>query len=157
MQPTNEDGTRMTDLEIGPANSLAHKLNHLFASTAPAGRAPHTTEEVARAITATGVPISGSYIWLLRKGQRDNPTMRHIEGLATFFGVPPAYFFDNRVTDTVNAELALLTALRDADVQRVALRSVGLSEKTLRSITEVIDRVRELEGLPVGPQEEPTA
>ncbi|MCJ0873068.1 helix-turn-helix domain-containing protein [Streptomyces sp. AP-93] len=143
----------MTDLESGPVNGLAHKLNHLFTSTVPAGRSPYTTEEVARAITSAGVPISGSYIWLLRKGQRDNPTLRHVEGLAKFFGVPPAYFFDNRVTDTVNTELALLTALRDAQVQRVALRTAGLSEKSLRSINEVIERVRELEGLPGDPPE----
>ncbi|MEU0004303.1 helix-turn-helix domain-containing protein [Streptomyces sp. NPDC006314] len=132
-----------------PGNSLADKLNHLFAHMKPAGQAPYTVEEVARAISAAGIPISGSYIWLLRKGQRDNPTLRHLEGLAKFFGVPPAYFFDDRVTETVNAELSLLTALRDAKVQRIALRTAGLSEKSLRSITEVIDRVRELEGLPV--------
>lgn len=137
----------MTDPENGPANDLAQKLNHLFSAMVPVGRAPYTTEEVARAITAAGVPISGSYIWLLRKGQRDNPTLRHVEGLAKFFGVPPAYFFDDQVAETVNAELSLLVALRDVQVQRVALRSAGLSQKSLKGITEVIERVRELEGL----------
>ncbi|MET9322986.1 helix-turn-helix domain-containing protein [Streptomyces sp. NPDC003038] len=143
----------MTNSESRPANSLSHKLNHLFTSTTPAGRGPYTAEEVARAITAAGVPISGSYIWLLRKGQRDNPTLRHVEGLARFFGVPPAYFFDDQVTETVNAELALLMAMRDAQVQRVALRTAGLSQRSLRSINEVIERVRELEGLSENPLE----
>ncbi|MYT19764.1 XRE family transcriptional regulator [Streptomyces sp. SID7760] len=135
---------------MGPSpapKSLAEKLEHLFAHTAPAGRGPYSVEEVARAITAERIPISGSYIWLLRKGQRDNPTLRHLEGLAQFFGVPPAYFFDDRVTDAVDAELRLLAALRDAKVQHVALRTAGLSEKSLKSITEMIERVRELEGL----------
>ncbi|MGG8409547.1 helix-turn-helix domain-containing protein [Streptomyces sp. 12297] len=142
----------MTDPDSGLPDSLASKLNHLFTSMVPAGRGPYTTEEVARAITSAGVPISGSYIWLLRKGQRDNPTLRHVEGLAKFFGVPPAYFFDDQVTDKVNGELSLLTALREAQVQRVALRTAGLSQKSLKSISEVIERVRELEGL----SEEPT-
>jgi len=138
----------MTDRGREPGSSLAGKLNHLFANMTPAGRAPYTVEEVARAITATGIPISGSYIWLLRKGQRDNPTLRHLEGLAKFFGVPPAYFFDDEITTAVDAELSLLTALRDAEVQRIALRTAGLSTKSLKSIGEVIERVRELEGLP---------
>ncbi|MEU9254936.1 helix-turn-helix domain-containing protein [Streptomyces sp. NPDC048270] len=143
----------MTNPDDKPTGSLADKLNHLFDTTAPAGRGPYTGEEVARAITASGVPISGSYIWLLRKGQRDNPTLRHIEGLARFFGVPPAYFFDDEVTATVDSELALLAAMRDAQVQRVALRTAGLSERSMRSINELIERVRELEGLAEQPPE----
>lgn len=139
----------MPNSDSEPGNSLADKLNHLFAHMKPAGQAPYTAEEVARAISAAGIPISGSYIWLLRKGQRDNPTLKHLEGLARFFGVPPAYFFDDQVRERVNAEMSLLTALRDAKVQRIALRAAGLSEKSLKSISEVIDRVRELEGLPV--------
>ncbi|MGK5629355.1 helix-turn-helix domain-containing protein [Streptomyces sp. URMC 123] len=138
----------MTDSGDMAGLTLADKLNHLFQTVIPTGRGPYNTEEVARAITAAGVPISGSYIWLLRKGQRDNPTLRHLEGLAKFFGVPPAYFFDDRVTADVNAELELLVALRDTRVQHVALRAAGLSPKSLQSIKEVIERVRELEGLP---------
>ncbi|MFK4227085.1 helix-turn-helix domain-containing protein [Streptomyces sp. NPDC019890] len=127
--------------------SLADKLNHLFRTVVPAGRGPFSVEEVAKAITETGVSISGSYIWLLRKGQRDNPTLRHLTALAKFFGVPPAYFFDDEVTADVNAELGLLVALRDTGVQMVALRAAGVSPKSLASIKEVIERVRELEGL----------
>ncbi|MEU1309578.1 helix-turn-helix domain-containing protein [Streptomyces cinnamoneus] len=138
----------MNEPDATDAKSLADKLNHLFRTVVPAGREPYTTEEVARAITATGVSISGSYIWLLRKGQRDNPTLRHLEALAKFFGVPPAYFFDEQATAEVNADLGLLVALRDTQVQRVALRAAGLSAASLHSINEVIERVRELEGLP---------
>ncbi|MFD3654891.1 helix-turn-helix domain-containing protein [Streptomyces sp. 24-1644] len=137
------------DSTDGPENALAKKLDHLFTNVVPAGRLPYSSEEVARAITADGTPISGSYIWLLRKGQRDNPTLRHLEGLAKFFGVPPAYFFDDQVTAAVDTDLELLTALRDAQVQKVALRTAGLSVKSLKSIAEVIERVRELEGLTV--------
>lgn len=136
------------DSEGSPAErTLANKLEHLFQTVIPPGRGPYTTEEAAQAITASGVPISGSYIWLLRKGQRDNPTLRHLQGLADFFGVPAAYFFDAQVAADVDADLALLVALKDAGVQTVALRAAGLSAKSLHSINEVIERVRELEGL----------
>ncbi|MGA4837854.1 XRE family transcriptional regulator [Streptomyces sp. G45] len=145
----------MTDAHGAAGGTLAAKLNHLFASVVPAGRGPYSSEEVARAITADGIPISGSYIWLLRRGQRDNPTLRHLEGMARFFGVPPAYFFDDEVSQKVDADLKLLSALKDARVQQVALRTVGLSAQTLSSITEVIERVRELEGLPRTPDDGP--
>ncbi|MFJ9418668.1 MULTISPECIES: helix-turn-helix domain-containing protein [unclassified Streptomyces] len=141
----------MTDTGNTSGRALADKLNHLFDTVVPAGRGPYSSEEVARAITSDGVPISGSYLWLLRRGQRDNPTLRHLEGMARFFGVPPAYFFDDQVSQKVNADLTLLTALRDSQVQQVALRTAGLSPQTLSSISEVIERVRELEGLPRDP------
>jgi transcriptional regulator with XRE-family HTH domain len=86
-----------------PPQTLADKLGHLFQTVVPAGRGPYSVEEVAKTITDSGVPISGSYIWLLRKGQRDNPTLRHLTALARFFGVPPAYFFDDSVTSDVAA------------------------------------------------------
>lgn len=145
----------MNDPDVTGELTLADKLNHLFGTVVPSGREPYTTEEVAREITAGGVSISGSYIWLLRKGQRNNPTLRHVEALAKFFGVPPAYFFDDKVTASVNADLRLLVALRDTKVQRVALRAAGLSAESLHSITEVIERVRELEGLPTRPKNPP--
>jgi transcriptional regulator with XRE-family HTH domain len=142
----------MTRSDSDSGCTLADKLNHLFETVRPAGRGQWSTEEAARAISAEGAPISGSYIWLLRKGQRDNPTLHHLEGLARFFGVPPAYFFDDQVTSEVDAQLRLLSSLRDAHVQRVALRAAGLSAQSLSSIAEVIDRVRELEGLPRDPE-----
>jgi len=138
----------MADRGDPAGNTLADKLNHLFRTVVPPGRGPYGSEEVAQAITANGVSISGSYIWLLRKGQRDNPTLRHLQALADFFGVPAAYFFDDKVAADVDADLALLVALKDTGVQGVALRAAGLSPKSLDSIGEVIDRVRELEGLP---------
>jgi transcriptional regulator with XRE-family HTH domain len=137
-----------------PPQTLADKLNHLFKTVHPAAAGPYSNEEVAVAIRDRGGPtISATYIWLLRKGQRDNPTLKHVEALAGFFGVPPAYFFDDDTAAAVNAELELLTAMKDLGVQRVALRVAGLSPKSLDSIAEMIGRVRELEGLPEHPSE----
>ncbi|GGW46347.1 helix-turn-helix domain-containing protein [Streptomyces caelestis] len=138
----------MTDTAPDTAPTFADRLNHLFHTVAPAGRGPYSTDEVARVISATGVSISSSYIWLLRNGQRNNPTLRHIGALAKFFGVPPAYFFDDRVAEEVDAELEFLVSLRDVGVQRIALRAAGLSPESLQSISDIIERIRDLEGLP---------
>jgi transcriptional regulator with XRE-family HTH domain len=141
------EGERMTD--VGPARrrTLAEKIDRLFQTVHPAD-GEYTHEEVASAIREAGGPtISGSYLWQLRKGVRDNPTMRHLEALSEFFGVPPAYFFDDDVTARIDAELSLLASLRDSSVRQVALRASGLSAESIEAIVEMIERVRKLEGL----------
>lgn len=86
--------------------SLADKLNHLFTSVTPRGGQEYSNEQVAAAIAAKGnVTISQSYIWQLRKSKKDNPTLKHLQALADFFGVPAAYFFNEQVADRVNQQL----------------------------------------------------
>ena len=139
MADTNQVGDR----------TLAQKLDHLFSTVHPGAHGEYSFEEVARALQARGGPtISATYLWQLRKGLRDNPTKRHLEALADFFGVPPAYFFDDAVTARIDAELGLLAALRDASVRQIALRAAGLSPESLGAIAEMVERVRQLEGLP---------
>ncbi len=133
----------------GHVGALAARVDHLFRTVRASDGGEYTFEEVAEAIKARGGPtISASYVWQLRKGQRDNPTKRHLEALAEFFGVPPAYFFDDAAAARIDAELALLTALRNTPVRQIALRATGLSEKSLATIADMVERVRELEGLP---------
>lgn len=139
----------MADGEASPARTLAAKLNRLFRTVHPAGRGEYSNEEVAEAIRLRGGPtISTAYLWLLRKGSRDNPTRKHLAALADFFGVPPAYFFDDAAAERIDAELDLLLALRDTPIRHIALRAAGLSAESLATIAEVIERVRQLEGLP---------
>jgi transcriptional regulator with XRE-family HTH domain len=135
----------------GPGKSLAHKLDHLFRTIHPAGRGEYSLDEVAEGIRRRGVStISSTYIWELRKGLKDNPTKRHLEALADFFGVSPLYFFDDEIAERTDAQLDLLAALRDADVRHLALRAAVLSPQTVRVITELIEHARALEGIPDG-------
>ncbi|UWZ34100.1 helix-turn-helix transcriptional regulator [Dactylosporangium roseum] len=128
--------------------TLAAKLDRLFRTVHPAGRAEYTYEEVASAIRERGVMISHTYIWQLRKGNRDNPTKRHLEALAEFFGVNPAYFLDDDAARRIDDQLELLAALRDNAVRTVALRAAGLSGPSLEAIHGMIEHARRIEGLP---------
>jgi transcriptional regulator with XRE-family HTH domain len=128
--------------------TLADKLNHLFATVCPP-RGEYTHEQVATAIEQAGGPtISATYVWQLRKGLRDNPTKHHLEALAAFFGVPPAYFFDDETAARVDEQLDLLTAIRDPQVRELATKASGLSPETLKTVLDMVERARELEGLP---------
>jgi transcriptional regulator with XRE-family HTH domain len=140
-----------------PRRSLAEKIDHLFETVHPA-KGEYTHQQVAEAIEAAGGPtISAVYIWQLRNGKRDNPTMRHLEALSGFFGVPPTYFFDDDAAAAIDEELELVASLRDAQVRRLALRASGLSTDSLEAIADMIDRVRKLEGLPDDSGESPRA
>ncbi len=136
--------------------TFAERLDFLIRTVHPPGRAEYTHEELSAAIRDRGGPtISGSYIWQLRVGRKDNPTKKHIEALANFFGVPASYFFDDDEAEKIDSELRLLAAMRDQGVRSVALRSAGLSEGSLEAIGAMIDQTRKLEGLgPGGVHEE---
>lgn len=124
--------------------TLAEQLDTLFKTVQPLQR-EFTYEEVARGCTDAGQgTFSKTYVWQLRTGQRENPTKRHLEALATFFGVPPAYFFDEGVATRVDSQLALATALRDAGVRDVALRMMRMDNTSRQSIVRIVQEVMQV-------------
>jgi len=138
----------LTDDAGEAGQSFAARLDHLFQRVRPPDKAEYTYEEVAHGATLAGFEISPAYVWQLRKGKRANPTLRHIEGLASFFGVPASYFLDPEVQRRVDAELDLITSLRDAGVQNLAMRAHGLSPEGLAAVESMVEHVRRLERLP---------
>src|SRR5664279_5221343 len=66
---------------------------------------------------------------------------------------PKRHLDEKRVTDSaaltrfaMEAQLALLIAMRDANVRNVALRAAGLSAEGLDMVRVLIERTRRLEG-----------
>lgn len=126
--------------------SIAEKLDRLFQQVKPAGQGEYSHNAVAEAIREQqGISISHTYIWQLRTGRRDNPTIQHLTALATFFGVPVAYFLDDEETKKIDSELELLTAIRDTGVTEIALRAADLSPSSRETISNMIMKVWELE------------
>ncbi|SDG08406.1 Transcriptional regulator, contains XRE-family HTH domain [Lentzea fradiae] len=129
--------------------SLADRLNHLFARYTARSGQEYSNEHVAAAIADTGVTISQSYIWQLRKGKKDNPTFKHLQALAGFFGVPVSYFFDDEVTDRVDQQLETLRDQRSrldeiasrSEAQLMAMRAGELSPDRRRLVMELLDVV----------------
>jgi hypothetical protein len=92
--------------------------------------------------------ISGQYVWQLRTGRRDNPTYRHLVALSRFFGVSPMCFFDEAETGRGALPAEEAVALRDDALRDLALRAAGLSEHSLKAISDLIDSARILPRLP---------
>jgi transcriptional regulator with XRE-family HTH domain len=139
-----------------PATSrpaLAEKLNALIVRTWPDERRRPGMRNIAQQIAeASGGSLSGTYLWSLSTGKANNPTVQQVEALARFFGVAPSYFFDDAITEEIDADRQLVTMLRDRGILNVALRTDGLSPRSVRAIVEMIDRAREIERLdPIDP------
>jgi transcriptional regulator with XRE-family HTH domain len=84
-----------------PDGLLARRLDHLFRTVHPAARKAYTPAEVATAMNeaADERVTSGTYLWQLRTGRKDNPTYKVLMGLASFFGVSPTYFFEDTAVE----------------------------------------------------------
>ena len=140
----------MADGTPRPDGFLATRIDLLLRSGRPEDQRPYSPAEVADAINAEAGDdvISGTYIWQLRTGRRDNPTYKHLIALSSFFGVSPTFFFDESQTQrgAVTADVAF--ALRDDAVRTIALRSAGLSEHSLKAINDMITSARALESAP---------
>ncbi len=76
--------------------SLAEKIDRLFERAQRREGRELSYQEVARRIEQeTGVKISPSYLWELRNGVSDNPRRAHLEALANYFDISPAYFYED--------------------------------------------------------------
>ncbi|MFH9422252.1 XRE family transcriptional regulator [Streptomyces sp. NPDC017529] len=122
-------------------SSLAGKVDKLFTTIRANGR-EYTYEEVARGCSElSGGTFSKTYVWQLRTGQRTNPTKRHLEALAAFFRVPVAYFFDDDTADRVDSQLALASAMGNAEVRDIALRAMSMDDSGRKSLARIIREV----------------
>ncbi|WP_244199900.1 helix-turn-helix domain-containing protein [Amycolatopsis thailandensis] len=121
---------------------LTSRIDRLFQVVRRPNGEQHSHEEVARACReSTGESFSAAYLWQLRTGRRDNPTKRHLEALAAFFQVPPAYFFDDEQGRALAEEIELLGALRNNAVRNLALRAVTLSEEGLGTVADIVEAI----------------
>lgn len=147
----------MASAEDDGRGDLARRIDRLFRTVHPRGRGEVSYRDVAKAIEDRGGPtISASYLHALRTGQKDNPTKRHLEALADFFGVSPAYFFDDELAARIDAQLELLESMRDAGIRHIALRAKELSPDAITMISEIVDRTRQIEGASDARRSSPT-
>ncbi|GAA0956304.1 helix-turn-helix domain-containing protein [Actinocorallia libanotica] len=128
-------------------SDLAEKIDLLFKTVHPADRGPYSLQEAADGIERlTGEKVSHNTLWKLRTGKSDNPTKRVLEGLAKFFGVSPAYFFQENISEEIRHQIELLSILRDTGVRGAQLRTFfELSPEGQEMVAELITKAARIE------------
>ncbi|MFE2493937.1 helix-turn-helix domain-containing protein [Streptomyces scopuliridis] len=98
---------------------------------------------------AEGTGLSGTYIGNLRKGTQ-KPSLENAVKIAKFFGIPLDYFSDSATAQAVERDLRKIEALRDARVERIAMRAAGLPPEMQDAALTVVEQLRKAVGLPDG-------
>lgn len=118
--------------------TLAHRLNTLFDKVrSQPGAPPYTNEQVAAAINTRPEQIQH-----LRDGTLDDPGLRLLQSLASFFHVPTGYLADPdaALAGRIDKELDLLT-----NWIPVAARGSLVSPENLELLAKLLQHVRELD------------
>ncbi|NEA53506.1 hypothetical protein G3I60_04895 [Streptomyces sp. SID13666] len=76
-------------------------------------RGPFSNPQVVQMLEDRGLPsFSGTYMWQLRTGKANNPTLRMMDSLADLFGVPRDYWLNAATAQSVNALIIKLNELK---------------------------------------------
>lgn len=128
---------------------VAERLSRLFANFTPEGRR-YTLREAAEGINekAGRTVVSFQYLNQLANGTRREPTREKLQAIADWFGVKLAYFYDDDVAQQGDEDMRMLEILRDNGVSNVLFRAGGLSEGSLKLVVDLLDHLRNSEGLP---------
>lgn len=147
----------MNSDEAGPDEgqlTVAEKLEHLLTLRARLSEdgVPSYKTLAVEIAAQSGESFSGAYLWQLHRGERTNPTLRHLRALATYFGVPVSYFTDDEVArrmmdEDLLASRELDQSMAEAGVSAVYLRGdlTALSPEGKRMAADMIRQIRELE------------
>ncbi|WP_199791151.1 MULTISPECIES: hypothetical protein [unclassified Streptomyces] len=69
---------------------------------------------MVRLLEEQGLPtFSTTYMWQLRTGRADNPTKKHMDGLAAFFGVPEDYWANRATAEVFNGIIERLNGFKE--------------------------------------------
>ncbi|MDT8910917.1 hypothetical protein [Amycolatopsis sp. PS_44_ISF1] len=128
--------------------SFAEALSFLYEQRPRDDGKPYSDRNVAEALEASGVEASYSYLWMLRKGRKNNPRADVVTGLAAFFRVPAGFFLDRPVYEAWRKRIE-----NDADLpmprgQHSILRRSfdGMSDRSQQLLAALAAHVSSLEG-----------
>ncbi|MBO2463095.1 helix-turn-helix domain-containing protein [Actinomadura violacea] len=130
--------------EVAPGATLADKVEWLIRNLWPSDdHPPRNNVETAAAIaSATGEDISSTTVWKLRTGRQENPQLKTLRALATFFGVPIGYFGRPSETAPIDEDITLKALRRDVEhgiIRPEVLRAlVDLSPEARWVVDEMI-------------------
>lgn len=97
--------------EATNGGSFAERLDFLCRNDP---RGPFTNPSVVKLLEEQGLPsFSTTYMWQLRTGRADNPTKKHMDALAAFFGVPEDYWSNRATAEVFNGIIERLNGFKE--------------------------------------------
>ncbi len=108
--------------------TFADRLNFAFRTITQEDGAEYTPEDIQE---ASDKAVTASYVWRLRSGKADNPTIKVVKVLSDFFGVQPSFFLDDLKEDEA-----------DSAPNRILMRSAGLSEADQQILLEMAKQIK---------------
>jgi transcriptional regulator with XRE-family HTH domain len=145
-RPAPEGAAQQPGPDEGPGE-LARKLGRLFLLHPHDGKA-YTAADVAGAINKRAGKniISATYVWQLRVGRADNPTVNRLKALADFFHVPASYLLggDDELDRRTEAELDDLELMQHHRVRQVAYQMAALADDVQAAVQDLALRIAEL-------------
>lgn len=141
-------GEDVESIDARAPRTLAEKIERCFITMHPADRGPFTLREVSEGMAKLGASASVGYLWNLRTGKQTNVGLDKIQALAKFFHISATYFLgDEKEVDDIDAQMAVVRAMRNPAVRDVALRAGELSPAGLRAIAAMLREVEMVQGL----------
>ena len=122
---------------------LARRVQWLFETK----RRPDGKRYSQRDVARTG-SLSPTTVSRICSGENPNPSMEILGAFAKTFGVPFQYFDLTESAEQAERRARLDQALETSGIEGIALRSMDLKPESLELITNMLDRVRAMEGLP---------
>ena len=93
--------------------SFAGKLAYLIETVHPPDRGPYSYREIAAGIADHPGAMTAAHVNQLTSGKQPHPRIHYVEALASFFGVPVTYFFDDDAAAQIADQITQLSAWRD--------------------------------------------
>jgi transcriptional regulator with XRE-family HTH domain len=121
---------------------VSEKIDYLFRTVKREDGREYTYDDVEQ---GTGGRVSRSYVWKLRHGRNNNPSLDVIESLAQFFKVPPSYFFEDEATASTREAADVAALIQDPAAREVAAKARGLSPAALGIVSGMLDDLKRLD------------
>ena len=122
--------------------SFAGKLTYLIETVHPPDRGPYSYREIAAGIADHPGTMTAAHINQLVSGKQPHPRIHYVEALASFFGVPVTYFFDEDAAARIADQITQVSAWRDTEARHIAERVVELNSRDRNTVTNLIDSLR---------------
>lgn len=125
---------------------VRERLTHLYATVHAPGSRTYTNAEVARGVAELGGRVSEVYLKKLRGARSGTPSLRVLDELAAFFGVPVSYFLDPDPAPIDGVRLDIRIRLRSRALQEMLTAARRLPDAAQAVLPDIVTGLLRAEG-----------